>query len=82
VGDLVRRVAKAANAEVYADPRLARLPVFVQGDEAARAGDVLQALCWAVTGAFRKVGPAAYVLTNDVAGLGTRKAALADLSRA
>ena len=81
VGDLVRRVAKAANAEVYADPRLARLPLWTSSDgpqETARAGDVLRALCWAVTGTFRKVGPAAYVLTDDVAGLGTRKAALAD----
>lgn len=79
VGDLVKRAAKTTNAELYADPRLARLPVWLGGGDnaSARTGDVLQALCWAVTGTFRKLGPA-YVLTDDVAGLGTRKAALAD----
>lgn len=79
VGDLVKRGAKATGTELYADPRLARLSVWLGGDEnaSARAGDVLRALCWAVTGTFRKVGPA-YVLTDDVAGLGTRKAVLAD----
>ena len=39
----------------------------------ARAGDVLKALCWAVTGTIRKVGPV-YLLTDDLEGIGTRQA--------
>jgi hypothetical protein len=77
IGDLVARVAKVVNAEIYADVRLAKLPVWTRGAESAPAGDILKALCHAVTGAFRKVGPA-FVLTDDLAGLGTRRAQLSE----
>ena len=39
----------------------------------ARSGDALKALCWAVTGAVRKVGPV-FLLTDDIEGIGTRQA--------
>lgn len=81
VGDLVARVAKATGWELYADRRVAVLPVWISrgaGGQSAGAGDLLTALCWCVTGAWRRVGPdagkAAYVLTDDVIGIGTRYA--------
>jgi hypothetical protein len=48
----------------------------------ARAGDVLQALCWSVTGAFRKIGASTYLLSDDVQGIGTRWARLAEWAEA
>ena len=78
VGDLVQRVAHAAHRELYADGRVAKLPVWIRGAEkTVRARDILQALCLAVTGTFRQVGPA-FVLTSDLEGIGTRYALLAD----
>ncbi len=76
VGEMVKRVAQAARVELYADGRMAKLPLWTLG-ESARAGDVLKALCYALTGAFRKVGPA-FVLTDDVAGWGARRQLLAE----
>jgi hypothetical protein len=76
VGDLVQRIAHATSRELYADGRVSSLPVWVRG-ASSRAGDVLQALCLAVTGTFRQVGPA-LVLTSDLEGIGTRYAQLAD----
>jgi hypothetical protein len=76
VGELAARAGKAAGAEVYADGRIAKLPIYARGDS-ARAGDVLAALARAVTGAYRRVGPA-YVLADDVEGLGTRIARIAE----
>lgn len=67
VGDLVWRAAQATNLEIYADPRVTALSVLLWGDNAS-AGDILAALSRAVTGTFRKVGPA-YVLTHDRLGL-------------
>ncbi len=75
-GDLVARAAEAAGLEIHADRRVALLPVWVRGDQ-ARAGDVLKALSLAVTGAFRKLGPA-YVLTDDLEGIGARHALRSD----
>lgn len=76
VGDLVQRVGRAAGIELYADGRVADLPVWIRGDS-AQAGDLLQALCLAVTGAVRRVNPA-YVLTSDLEGIGTRYVRLND----
>ena len=80
VGDLVRLAATSARLELHADARVAKLPVWVRG-ERARAGDVLRALSLAVTGTWRKVGPAAYVLTDDLVGTVARKALLIDWYR-
>ncbi len=81
VGDLVKRAGAACRLELYADVRVARLPVRVLGGgeprSPARGGDVLKALCLAVTGTFRKVtagNESAYVLTDDVEGIGARQA--------
>ena len=76
VGELVRRVGQASRMELYADKRVAALPVWTHGS-AASAGDLLRALCLDVCGTFRRVGPA-FVLTDDVAGIGTRLAVLRD----
>ncbi|MDQ2798936.1 MAG: hypothetical protein M3Y13_04755, partial [Armatimonadota bacterium] len=76
VGEIVRRAGAASHLELYADRRIAALPVWTRGT-AAPAADLLRALCWSVTGTFRKVGPA-FVLTDDVAGIGTRLTALQD----
>lgn len=75
VGALVERAAKACQAELFADQRLARLPVKMDG--AATAGEWLNALARGVNGTWRKVGPA-YVLTDDMEGFGTRTARLAE----
>lgn len=70
IGALVKRIAAATKVELYADPRAASLPVWTAG-RSARAGDLLRAICLAVTGTFRKVG-SAFVLTDDLQGLGAR----------
>lgn len=75
LGELVRRIGEASGRELYADKRIAGLPVATRGASAAPAGDVLKALCLSVAGALRRVGPA-YVLTSDVAGLAARRAVL------
>ena len=76
VDDLIKRVAQATHQEMFADGRVAKLPVVARG-RAAKAGDLLQGLCLAVTGTFRRVG-SAYVLTDDLEGIGSRRARLAD----
>lgn len=76
VGDLVRRIGMAAHLELYADARIAGLPVWVSG-AAAPAGDLLRALCLCLTSTFRRVGPS-FVLTDDIQGIGARRARLTD----
>jgi hypothetical protein len=79
VGDLISRIGLATHLELYADERVANLPVWVRG-KSAPACDLLRALCLSLTGTFRHVGPA-YILTDDVEGIGTRLATLADWLR-
>lgn len=67
----VREVLAAVGPEIYADLRVADLKVTFTGGP-VRTGDLLKALALGVTGTFRRVG-AAYVLTSDSMGLGTRK---------
>jgi hypothetical protein len=83
VSDLVRRVAEATRLEVYADRRVGGLPVTVLAapGQTARAGDLLKALAYAVTGTFRAVeggdaggeGPKVYLLTDDIEGIAPRR---------
>ncbi len=86
VGDLVQRVGLAVKKEIYADRRYETRSVTYLGPPTARAADLLQALALCVAGTYRKVGPA-YVLTDDLAGEGTRQMILsrfveaADLAR-
>lgn len=86
VGELVKRCATATRIEMYADGRMARLPLAVRAvpNQTARAGDLLKGLCWMVTGTFRKVvsgKESALVLTDDREGYGTRMARIAQVRR-
>lgn len=74
VEDLMQRIREATRVEIYADVRVGKLALGGIGLEGSvRSGDALKALAWAVTGAYRKVGPV-FILTDDVVGVGTRKA--------
>jgi hypothetical protein len=84
LGDLLKRIAKATGMDLMADKRVAARPILVRAlsGQQARGGDLLQALCWAVTGTFRRVGTSTYLLTDDVAGIGARFARLAEWAEA
>jgi hypothetical protein len=77
VDDLVARIGTALGDEIYADPRYGKKAVSVVGPSLAMApaGDILAALAFSVRGTYRKVGDA-YVLTNDLLGLGSRMATI------
>lgn len=72
VGNLVYRIGAAAHTELYVDKRLESLTLAVRGAPVAPAADLLRALAFCVTGTYRQVGPA-YVLTDDLVGVGTRR---------
>ncbi len=76
IADLLQRIGTAAHQELYADPRIGRLSVWTRG-ASARCSDVLKSLCLGCTSTFRQVGPA-YLLTDDVAGIGVRRAVIDD----
>jgi hypothetical protein len=80
VDDVVGALAKATSLELYADAGYGQETAFFGGDlsTAHSAVDLMQALALSVCGAWRKVGPA-YVLTDDVEGLGARQAFLRDV---
>jgi|GEM_PF-1068825 len=71
VRQFLRHIGDSAGVELHADMRVADLKVSVVGSR-VRAKDALQALALAVTGTYRRVGPA-FVLTSDLIGLGARK---------
>ena len=78
VGELVTRIASQTHQEIYADPRYAKKTLTLLGPPAAvPAGDLLRAIALAVAGTYRQVGPA-FVLTDDLAGVGTRRQKLLD----
>ncbi len=73
VGALVTRIGQAAQVELYADPHYAGKMLTITGPAAtATAEDLLRAVCLCITGTFRKVGTA-YVLTDDLIGVGVRR---------
>ena len=80
VDELVTRLARATGLELYADRRYGALPVVLAGDlkKPRPASDVMQALAVCVSGAWRQVGPA-YVLTDDVQGMGARQEFLREM---
>ena len=82
VDALVARLGAAMHLELYADPHYGPLPVAARGDLRAElaAGEVMQALAVCVCGTWRQVG-AAFVLTDDVQGLGTRQEFLAEIGQ-
>jgi hypothetical protein len=70
VGAALAQIGAATGREILADGRVRQLSLwFPEGK--ARAGDLLDAIALAVTGTYRRVGPA-YVLAADVVGAGTR----------
>ena len=75
VGDLLFRVGAALKVELYADRRYEKRSVVLLGPGPARARDLLRAVALCVCGTYRRVGPA-YVLTDDVMGLGPRRRVL------
>lgn len=78
VGDLVTRVGQLSGLELYADPHYAAKTLTLTGPMTmVPAKDLLRAVCVCVTGTFRKVGPA-YVLTDDLIGVGVRRKHLQD----
>ena len=80
VGELLKRIREATRLEIYADSRVGRLTLGGIGlDGSARSGDILKALAWAVTGAYRKVGPI-FILTDDLVGIATRRAYISEWS--
>lgn len=80
LADLLARVAQTTKLDLVADKRIAGLSVSlrVARGQGAHAGDILRALCWSVTGAFRRVGASTYLLTDDVQGIGARFARLSE----
>ncbi len=73
VGELVARIAAKTHTELYADPHYAsRLLTIIGPAPGATATDLLAALALAVAGTYRQVGPA-FVLTDDLEGVGTRR---------
>lgn len=78
VEDLTARVAALSQKEVYADPHYAHRALTLIGPApSAPAGDLLGALALAVAGTYRRVGPA-FVLTDDLAGVGARRQRLSE----
>lgn len=74
VDDLIIRIGTITHREIYADPRYGPRTVTLSlpaASPSAPAADLLQALALCVGGTYRRVGPA-YILTDDVIGLGTR----------
>ena len=80
VGALVYRIGNATHTELYVDKRLESMTLTLRGTDTALAADLLQALAFCLTGTYRQVGPA-YVLTDDVIGIGTRHQIWADFER-
>lgn len=82
VDDLVARIAAQTHREIYADPHYARRPLTILGSlPAAPASDLLGALALALAGTYRRVGPA-FVLTDDLAGVGARRLRLEEWQEA
>jgi hypothetical protein len=80
VDDLAARLARATGLELYADPHYGPQPLLVVGDlkKPQPAGNVMQTLALCVCGTWRQLGPA-YVLTDDVQGLGARQEFLREM---
>ena len=85
VGDLINAVKEKTGAVLFCDIRTRDLPIHTVGNQAVRTGDALQAVALAVSGTFRKVqdgNTSAYVLTDDLEGLGTRQVRIAEWAQA
>lgn len=78
VGALLARVGSLSGLELYADRRWEGRALTVLGTPPpAPTADVLRSLAFCLTGTYRRVGPA-FVLTDDVLGVGSRRAVLSE----
>lgn len=79
VRDVLTAIGQRANLELWADRRVAELPLYLRAapNQTARAGDLLMALAWGITGAYRQMDERVFLLTDDIEGIGTRAARLA-----
>lgn len=75
VGSILQHINSSCGLEIIPDFRIADRTVGFWGGKAT-AKDLLKALALSVEGTYRKVG-SAYVLTSDIAGMGSRKYRLA-----
>lgn len=81
VGDLVFRVGGLAHLELYPDAHYEKKALTVTGQApSARAADLLRALAFDLTATYRQVG-SAFVLTDDIQGVGTRRQLLAEFGK-
>ena len=85
VGEVIQQIKQKTGVDLYCDPRYRDLPIYTKGGEqTVRAGDLLEAVARSVCGTFRRVfdknanNAAAYILTDDIEGLGTRQARIAE----
>jgi hypothetical protein len=78
VRDVLKAVGQRTNLELHADRRVADLPIFLRAapNQGARAGDLLMALAWGITGTYRRMEERVFLLTDDVEGIGSRFARL------
>ena len=80
VGDAIKLLRDKTGVEMYCDGRAAAFALYISDTTVpVRASDLLKALCWGVSGTFRKLGPdssgkVAFVLTDDIEGIGARQA--------
>src|SRR5579862_5027765 len=72
VGDLFARISAMTHIEIYADKRLDQSLQLLGNVPAVPASDLLRAVALCQMATYRQVGPA-FVLTDDIAGVGTRK---------
>ena len=79
VKDLIARIAERTKIELYAEPVYEKKPLtwVTDGRGAASASELLRALAFCVAGTYRSVGTA-FVLTDDLVGVGTRRQMIQD----
>lgn len=79
VGEALARAAQATHLELHADKRVAPQSLYlrVAPGQSVAAGNLLQGLALGVTGTFRQLAPKAFLLTDDLDGIGSRWVRLA-----
>ena len=79
VGDLTARIAKQTGIELIAETAYEnkKLLLVSGGKESASASELLRALAFSLAGTYRRVGTA-FVLTEDLVGVETRRQIIRD----
>ncbi len=73
VHDVFTRIAQMTHVELYADAREEKKTLTIVGTTPfVPASDLMRAVALCLTATFRQVGPA-FLLTDDVVGVGTRR---------